>query len=106
MATASAPAAAAALPNQYQGVNKASFGFKMLATMGWKEGQGLVSVFGLHCICIAARARAAAAAVAVRSLLTPLATAPNKSTNRAPTSRASRRTSRSRRSRTRLAWAR
>jgi hypothetical protein len=46
-AAAPAPAAAAAasvLPNLYQGVDKASFGFKMLASLGWKEGQGLVRV--------------------------------------------------------------
>lgn len=42
-------ASAAALPNLYQGVEKGSFGYKMLATMGWKEGQGLVrSCFAPH----------------------------------------------------------
>lgn len=34
--------AASELPKLYQGVQKGSFGYKMLATMGWKEGQGLV----------------------------------------------------------------
>lgn len=27
----------------YQGVDKASAGYKLLASMGWKEGDGLVS---------------------------------------------------------------
>jgi hypothetical protein len=26
----------------YQGVDKASFGYRFLSTLGWKEGQGLV----------------------------------------------------------------
>jgi hypothetical protein len=30
-------------PIRYQGVDKASAGFKLLAAMGWKEGEGLVS---------------------------------------------------------------
>jgi Pin2-interacting protein X1 len=38
-----AATAASELPKLYQGVQKQSFGYKMLATMGWKEGQGLVS---------------------------------------------------------------
>jgi len=36
-------ASASALPNLYQGVDKQSFGYKLLANFGWKEGQGLVS---------------------------------------------------------------
>lgn len=28
---------------RYQGVEKHSSGFKLLASMGWKEGEGLVS---------------------------------------------------------------
>jgi hypothetical protein len=30
---------------RYQGVEKHSSGFKLLAAMGWKEGEGLVSVW-------------------------------------------------------------
>ena len=36
-------ASASELPKLYQGVQKQSFGYKMLSTMGWTEGQGLVS---------------------------------------------------------------
>lgn len=31
-----------ALPKLYQGVDKGSFGYKLLANLGWQEGQGLV----------------------------------------------------------------
>ncbi len=31
---------------RYQGVEKHSSGFKLLAAMGWKEGEGLVSPVG------------------------------------------------------------
>eukprot|EP00775_Hariotina_reticulata_P012820 gene12820-12947_t len=34
-------ASASALPNLYQGVDKQSFGYKLLENFGWKEGQGL-----------------------------------------------------------------
>uniref|UniRef100_A0A383V8E5 G-patch domain-containing protein n=1 Tax=Tetradesmus obliquus TaxID=3088 RepID=A0A383V8E5_TETOB len=34
-------ASASTLPNLYQGVEKESFGYKLLANFGWKEGQGL-----------------------------------------------------------------
>lgn len=30
---------------RYQGVDKASFGYKLLANLGWREGEGLVRVF-------------------------------------------------------------
>jgi hypothetical protein len=33
---------ASELPKLYHGVQKGSFGYKMLATMGWQEGLGLV----------------------------------------------------------------
>lgn len=35
---------------RYQGVEKHSSGFKLLAAMGWKEGQGLVSLW-VVCSC-------------------------------------------------------
>jgi hypothetical protein len=31
------------MPSLYQGVDKASVSYKLLSSMGWKEGEGLVS---------------------------------------------------------------
>jgi hypothetical protein len=36
--------ATAAVPQLFQGVDKSSFGYKLLAKTGWKEGEGLVGV--------------------------------------------------------------
>lgn len=30
----------------FQGVDKKSAGYKLLSSMGWKEGEGLVSIYG------------------------------------------------------------
>ena len=35
----------------YHGVDKQSAGYKLLASMGWAEGQGLVSVWSVRCWC-------------------------------------------------------
>lgn len=45
-AAAAALLPATALPNMYQGVQKESAGYKLLASMGWREGDGLVSGAG------------------------------------------------------------
>ncbi len=34
----------AAIQERYQGLEKHSSGFKLLSAMGWKEGEGLVSI--------------------------------------------------------------
>ncbi len=37
---------------RYQGVEKHSSGFKLLSAMGWKEGEGLVSLDNYLCCLI------------------------------------------------------
>lgn len=60
-------ASASTLPNLYQGVEKESFGYKLLANFGWKEGQGLVRAMllrtGAFCSSNSAAADAAGPAV-------------------------------------------
>lgn len=45
--------AATAQPVKYQGVDKESSGYKLLAAMGWQEGSGLVRGDAAYCACAA-----------------------------------------------------
>ncbi len=53
-----------AQPVKYQGVDKQSSGYKLLAAMGWQEGSGLVSLSSLY----ACDGSAAHSSVSLRSV--------------------------------------